>query len=210
MAADGRAVDARLWDKTLAAVLGDHVELAMWHAPGELVTKSSRGLCLVPFDGAKQTALRAQMDKVATCLAGGYEDVLLHPHVALPAGSYSQVSTQNGRMCVLSTAGEITCCGPTEPALPPPPKGVFTQVATGGKFACALDAKGAATCLGRDRRAAGGPVHEDLRRVSACVRRALERRARVLGCGHLQRRAAACRHVHRRLGRAVQHVRRAR
>ena len=162
----------RLWDKTLASVLGDHVELAMWHAPGELVTKSARGLCLVPFDAAKQTALRAQMDKVASCLAGGFEDVLLHPHVALPAGSYAQVSTQNGRVCALSTAGEITCCGPPDPALPPPPKGPFTQVVAGGTFGCALDAKGAATCWGAIGAPPPGPFTKLSAEYHARVRRA--------------------------------------
>ena len=63
--------------------------------------------------------------------------------------------------------------------------------------------------LGRDCRTAGRPVHEDLRRIHACVRRARERRARVLGRRQLRRRAGAGRHVHRRLGGAVQHVRRA-
>ena len=116
-----------------------------------------RGLCLVTFDAAKQAALRAEMDKVGTCLAGGFEDVLLHPRAVLPNNTYAQVSTQNGRVCALSTAGEITCCGPTEPALPPPPKGPFTQIAAGGKFGCALDAKGTATCWGAIAAPPAGP-----------------------------------------------------
>lgn len=146
----------RLWDKQVAAAVGDRISVAMWHA-GELVTKSPRGLCLVTLDAAKQTALRVEMDKTATCLAGNFEDVLLHPRAVLPAGSYAQVSTQNGRVCALSTAGEITCCGPTDAALPPPPKGPFTQVAAGGKFGCALDTKGNATCWGAIGAAPSGP-----------------------------------------------------
>jgi hypothetical protein len=136
----------RLWEKPLGVVLGHPTFLAMWRAPDELITQSTRGMCLVAFDAAKQAALRAAMDKVGSCWEGSFEEVLLHPHFAFPAGvAFTQVATQSGRVCALSTTGEITCCGRPDA---PPPKGVFTQVTVGGSFGCALDAKGEPTCWG--------------------------------------------------------------
>jgi hypothetical protein len=145
----------RLWDKPLAAVLGEPIHIAMWRAPDELIVESTRGLCIVSVPAAKQVALRAEMDKVGSCWAGGFEDVLLHPRFAFPTDvAFTQVATQSGRACALSTAGEITCCGRPGTS---PPKGPFTQVAVGGSFDCALNAKHEATCWGEITTSPPGP-----------------------------------------------------
>ncbi|HEY4058487.1 MAG TPA: hypothetical protein VGM39_17865 [Kofleriaceae bacterium] len=144
----------RQWDKQLADALGGSIELAMWR-PNEIITRSAKGLCVVDFGADAQAALRSEMDKAGACWVGGFEDVLLHPRTAFPADvAFTQVATQSGRACALSTAGEVTCCG--RPGATPP-MGPFTQLTVGEAFECALDRTGAPTCWGTIEPPAKGP-----------------------------------------------------
>jgi hypothetical protein len=140
----------RLWNELFGA------DVAMWRGGGELVTKGGRGVCLEQLDTMK---LHSEMAKLGSCWAGSDEDVLVRPHVELPA-DVAEVSTEDGAICTLSTAGEVTCCGR---AMPTPPKGPFTQVATGRTFACAIDPKGNPVCWG----AIGAPPTGPFTKISA-------------------------------------------
>jgi hypothetical protein len=138
----------RMWDALLAKTLSGAANPVMWDPAGGFITQGQRGLCYVPFDAAKQRALRTEMDTLGSCWAGTFEEVLLHPHVAFPAKTtYTQVSTNHGRACALDAAGTVTCCGRNEPALPAAPTGLVS-IATGYGFACGLDKRGSIRCWG--------------------------------------------------------------
>src|SRR5450432_181336 len=78
----------RFWQETVAKLVGYSSWLTAWTGT-ELVTDSSNGLCLEPFD---RTAARAAFDQVGTCWAGVPVDVLTNPHVEFATDhSYTQV-----------------------------------------------------------------------------------------------------------------------
>jgi hypothetical protein len=153
----------RMWEALLGKMLGDAVNPVIWDPAGGFITQGQRGLCYVPMDAAKQTQLRAQMDTLGSCWQGTFEDVLLHPHVAFPTTKkYMQVSTNHGRACALDIAGNVTCCGRTEPALPAAPTGLVS-IATGFGFACGIDKKQAVRCWG----AISAPPTGTFKKISA-------------------------------------------
>ena len=126
--------------------------MASWDGTG-FVTQSDRGLCMEPFDPA---VAQAVFDHEGSCWAGSPTDILLAPRVEFPTGKYTQVSTQAGRTCAVTTTGSLTCCGRNDTKFGTPPKTALRQVTLGDEFACGLDAAGNATCWGSVKTAPTG------------------------------------------------------
>jgi hypothetical protein len=120
------------------------IRMASWDGTG-LVTLSRNGLCAETFDPA---TARAVFDHEGTCWAGSATDILLAPRIEFPKATYTQVSTERGRTCAVTTTGAVTCCGRTDATLGTPPTTPLRQIALGDDFACGLDATGMATCWG--------------------------------------------------------------
>jgi hypothetical protein len=165
LAAIGSPVSG-LWRDALAAETGLWV-VERWDSSGAFVGWSRSGLCLVPFDAERQAALRGVFDSAGTCLVGDFEDVLLRPRVEFPSDeTYVSISmsagVQHRRVCAITTAGSVTCCGNVEPRLPPAPASI-TSIALGYAFACGLDGAGNAICWGD----IAAPPHGRFIRLSA-------------------------------------------
>jgi hypothetical protein len=133
------------WEHVLDKLAGHPTRMASWDGAG-LVTQSDKGLCAETFD---PTAARAVFDREGTCWAGTSADILVAPRVEFPKGAYTQVATQGGRTCAVTTTGSVMCCGRTDAKLGTAPKTSLRQITLGSDFTCGLDGAGTATCWGR-------------------------------------------------------------
>lgn len=88
----------------------------------------------------------------------GIDSVIFDEALAVPAGSFTSVATDDHVGCALSTSGEIKCWGYDFSGLIPPPSGSFVDLSINDD-GCAVATSGAITCWGDH---AGDPNYSHL------------------------------------------------